>query len=76
MPPKKQSSSLGKAMIKSRFRNNNRQINADGSIFHTTDIDDSWKTMQSITQEDDLEAFLRTAQLAGTEFTAGRRVNL
>ena len=28
--------------------------------------------MQSITQENDLEAFLSTAALAGTEFTAGR----
>ena len=27
--------------------------------------------MQSITQENDLEAFLSTAALAGTEFTAG-----
>lgn len=31
----------------------------------------SWTRMQSITQENDLEAFLNTAQLAGTEFTAG-----
>jgi hypothetical protein len=27
--------------------------------------------MQSITQENDLEAFLTTATLAGTDFTAG-----
>lgn len=27
--------------------------------------------MQSITQENDLDAFLTTAELAGTEFTAG-----
>jgi hypothetical protein len=27
--------------------------------------------MNSITQENDLEAFLTTAQLAGTDFTAG-----
>ena len=38
-------------------------------------MDDShsaaWTRFQSITQENDLEAFLNTAQLAGTEFTAG-----
>ncbi|KAI8916911.1 hypothetical protein BC831DRAFT_485586 [Entophlyctis helioformis] len=42
---------------------------------HTTDINDSttnWVNMQSITQENDLDAFLSTAQLAGTEFTAER----
>jgi large subunit GTPase 1 len=37
-------------------------------------IDDdrpNWLKMQSITQENDLDEFLRTAELAGTEFTAG-----
>lgn len=29
--------------------------------------------MQSITQENDLDAFLSTAALAGTDFTAGKR---
>jgi len=28
--------------------------------------------MQSITHENDLDAFLHTAQLAGTEFKAGK----
>jgi len=32
--------------------------------------------MQSITQENDLEAFLHTAQLAGTDFTAGKCFNM
>lgn len=41
---------------------------------HTTDIDSTpkWVKMQSITQENDLDAFLRNAELAGTEFTAGK----
>lgn len=39
---------------------------------HTTDSEEpKWVKMQSITQENDLEAFLTTAALAGTEFTAG-----
>jgi hypothetical protein len=39
------------------------------------DVDDSpkWVSLQSITQENDLDAFLRNAELAGTEFTAGTR---
>ncbi|EGF80335.1 hypothetical protein BATDEDRAFT_1375, partial [Batrachochytrium dendrobatidis JAM81] len=36
----------------------------------------NWVNMQSITQENDLEAFLSTAQLAGTEFTAGKKLNV
>jgi large subunit GTPase 1 len=30
--------------------------------------------MQSITQENDLDAFLSTAALAGTDFTAGTKI--
>jgi large subunit GTPase 1 len=30
--------------------------------------------MQSITQENDLDAFLSTAELAGTDFTAGKKI--
>lgn len=46
-------------------------------IKHTTDIEEpKWVKMQSITQENDLEAFLSTAELAGTEFTAGLSVVL
>lgn len=47
------------------------------TLRHTTELLDSastaWQTnYTSITQESDLEAFLSTAQLAGTEFTAER----
>jgi len=31
----------------------------------------SWTKLQSITQQRDLDEFLSTAQLAGTQFTAG-----
>jgi hypothetical protein len=37
---------------------------------YTTDID-STSRLKSVTQERDLDAFLNSAQLAGTEFTAG-----
>jgi large subunit GTPase 1 len=40
---------------------------------HTTETDEgpNWVKLQSVTQEGDLDAFLHTAELAGTEFTAG-----
>jgi large subunit GTPase 1 len=40
------------------------------AIQYTTDIDTSSR-LQSVTQEKDLDEFLNTARLAGTEFTAG-----
>ncbi|TPX72787.1 hypothetical protein SpCBS45565_g00098 [Spizellomyces sp. 'palustris'] len=72
LPTSKKKAGLGKALMRTRF-NGNTQVNPDGSIRHTTEVDEStsnWTKMQSITQENDLEAFLNTAQLAGTEFTA------
>jgi large subunit GTPase 1 len=56
---------LGKALKKSRF--NKQIIHADGSTRHTTDIIEN---LGSITQENDLEAFLSNAKLADTDFTA------
>ncbi|KAI9488435.1 hypothetical protein BDB00DRAFT_848046 [Zychaea mexicana] len=72
MPPKgkKQQSTLGRAVIKSRFQGQ-RAIKVDEGRLHTTESEEpNWVKMQSITQENDLEAFLSTAALAGTEFTA------
>ncbi|KAI9017103.1 P-loop containing nucleoside triphosphate hydrolase protein [Gaertneriomyces semiglobifer] len=72
MPTSKKKAGLGKALMRSRFTSNTH-VNPDGSIRHTAEVDDSttnWTKMQSITQENDLEAFLSTAQLAGTDFTA------
>ncbi|KAJ3208911.1 hypothetical protein HDU67_006486 [Dinochytrium kinnereticum] len=77
--PKKKSSStnLGKALINNRFKtqhnvNGSRmKVNPDGSMVkHTTEDEKNWAKMQSITQENDLDAFLSSATLAGTEFTA------
>ncbi|KAJ2860059.1 hypothetical protein FB639_005683, partial [Coemansia asiatica] len=74
MPPRsKISSSLGKAIIRKRFEGKRRPTERDTEL-HTTDMDDgpSWTKLQSITQQGDLEEFLHTAELAGTEFTAER----
>lgn len=38
---------------------------------YTTDVDSTTR-LQSITQERDLDEFLSTATLAGTNFTAGK----
>ncbi|KAI9339614.1 P-loop containing nucleoside triphosphate hydrolase protein, partial [Obelidium mucronatum] len=70
---------LGKSLIRNRFQTNvdkglRMKVNPDGSsVKHTTETDETtknWIKMQSITQENDLDAFLTTATLAGTEFTA------
>ncbi|TPX37708.1 hypothetical protein SmJEL517_g00537 [Synchytrium microbalum] len=66
---KKKKTGLGKALMRSRF-STATHVNPDGSLRHTTDLDDSTISLKSITQETDLDAFLTTAQLAGTEFTA------
>ncbi|KNE72692.1 hypothetical protein AMAG_16450 [Allomyces macrogynus ATCC 38327] len=66
-------SGLGKAIIRKRFQGNRPQ---DGDQkLHTTEVNDgpAWVRLQSITQEGDLDEFLHTAELAGTEFTAERQ---
>ena len=63
---------LGKALMRQRFKNgHNAIINPDGSIRHTHDPESLVVNMKSVTQENDLEAFLTTATLAGTDFVAG-----
>ncbi|CAG8452289.1 15921_t:CDS:10 [Dentiscutata erythropus] len=62
---------LGKAIIRDRFKGNSRPKDGDTAL-HTTDLNDGakWTKLQSITQQSDLDEFLSTAQLAGTQFTA------
>ena len=42
---------------------------------HTSELDDGYDwnklNLRSVTEENQLDEFLRTAELAGTEFTAG-----
>ena len=46
---------------------------------HTSELDDGldWNklNLRSVTEESQLDEFLRTAELAGTEFTAGEPVS-
>ncbi|KAG0230758.1 hypothetical protein BGW41_002394 [Actinomortierella wolfii] len=71
LPKSKHKTGLGNAILKARFKGRSRPRDGDEKL-HTADLDDGakWTRMQSVTQEGDLEAFLSTAELAGTEFTA------
>lgn len=44
-------------------------------VKYTTDLDPTSR-LKSVTQEKDLDEFFSTAQLAGTEFTAGASPSL
>ncbi|KAJ1917520.1 hypothetical protein H4219_003153 [Mycoemilia scoparia] len=74
MPPKSKTlkGNLGRAIIKKRFQG--RDPDDYTATLHSTELPDgpSWTRLQSITQQGDLEEFLHTAELAGTEFTAER----
>ena len=47
---------------------------------HSSEVDDGYEwgrlNLQSVTEESRLDEFLSTAQLAGTEFTAGQFVHV
>ncbi|EPQ60470.1 kinase-like protein [Gloeophyllum trabeum ATCC 11539] len=62
-------SGLGRAIINRKTQDARR---AQESGLYTTDID-STARLRSVTQENDLDEFLNTAQLAATDFTAERR---
>ncbi|EMD41943.1 hypothetical protein CERSUDRAFT_147367 [Gelatoporia subvermispora B] len=71
-PPKGKNpnpSGLGRAIINKQVKD---ARHARETGLYTTDVDSTTR-LQSITQERDLDEFLNTAQLAGTQFTAERR---
>uniref|UniRef100_A0A182MT11 Large subunit GTPase 1 homolog n=1 Tax=Anopheles culicifacies TaxID=139723 RepID=A0A182MT11_9DIPT len=71
---KKKANQLGRSLIKDRFGHGNRKTVADGSMLHTTEVQDGYDwgrlNLQSVTEESSFQEFLRTAELAGTEFQA------
>ncbi|XP_052888330.1 large subunit GTPase 1 homolog [Anopheles moucheti] len=71
---KKKANQLGRTLIKDRFGHGNRKTVADGSMLHTTEVQDGYDwgrlNLQSVTEESSFQEFLRTAELAGTEFQA------
>jgi len=68
MAPKKRNlnpSGLGRAIINQKFKD--AKYARDNHLY-TTDLDTT--KLKSVTHQNDLDEFLNTAQLAGTEFTA------
>ncbi|ESO88812.1 hypothetical protein LOTGIDRAFT_165229 [Lottia gigantea] len=67
---------LGRTIIKDRFRGKNKSGGTGGkqNYLHTTELNDGYDwgrlNLQSVTEQSNLEDFLSTAELAGTEFTA------
>lgn len=71
---KTKSSDLGRALIKNRFGHHFRRKVDNNTMLHTTEIQDGYDwgrlNLASVTEESSLHDFLRTAELAGTEFQA------
>lgn len=70
---KKNANTLGNAVIRSKHGGKGRR--GQQSFLHTSEIDDGYNwgrlNLQSVTEQSALDDFLNTAELAGTEFTAG-----
>ncbi|XP_062621737.1 large subunit GTPase 1 homolog [Saccostrea cucullata] len=73
MGRKKTGGNLGKTLIKDRFGKKNI-VKRDDSFLHTSELQDGYDwgrlNLQSVTEQSNLDDFLATAELAGTEFTA------
>lgn len=69
----KQKGGLGKTLIKDRFGSHVAHTKSD-SYLHTSELGDGldWNriNLKSVTEENTLDEFLATAELAGTEFAA------
>uniref|UniRef100_A0A0A1XL09 Large subunit GTPase 1 homolog n=1 Tax=Zeugodacus cucurbitae TaxID=28588 RepID=A0A0A1XL09_ZEUCU len=65
---------LGRALIKNRFGQQHRRRVDNDTMLHTTEIQDGYDwgrlNLASVTEESSFHDFLRTAELAGTEFQA------
>ncbi|XP_055301961.1 large subunit GTPase 1 homolog [Sitodiplosis mosellana] len=74
MGKKSKGGNLGRALIRDRFGQGHRRTVDNNSMLHTTEIQDGYDwgrlNLQSVTEESSFQEFLRTAELAGTEFQA------
>ncbi|ALC48216.1 ns3 [Drosophila busckii] len=65
---------LGRQLIKDRFGSTQRRKVDNDTMLHTTELQDGYDwgrlNLSSVTEESSFNAFLRTAELAGTEFQA------
>ncbi|XP_039280154.1 large subunit GTPase 1 homolog [Nilaparvata lugens] len=73
MGKKGKSNVLGRALIKDKLHSSRGKKSTD-SILHTAELGDGYDwaclNVKSVTEEDSLQEFLSTAELAGTEFQA------
>ncbi|KAH0624309.1 hypothetical protein JD844_008013 [Phrynosoma platyrhinos] len=71
--PKKPAAGLGRSLIREQGQGRGRQGGRDAWL-HTSDLNDGYDwgrlNLQSVTEQNSLEEFLATAELAGTEFVA------
>ncbi|CCH42603.1 Large subunit GTPase 1 [Wickerhamomyces ciferrii] len=64
---------LGRSIANVRAKENRVEYLPDGEMRFTTDKhEDSWVKLRSVTQENALDEFLNTAELADTDFTADK----
>ncbi|KZO92805.1 putative LSG1-large-subunit GTPase [Calocera viscosa TUFC12733] len=72
MPPKskKENHGLGRAIINKKVKD--AKLAYENGELHTTDFE-KYTKLNSVTQERDLDEFLSTAQLAGTDFVAEKQ---
>ncbi|KAG4071382.1 hypothetical protein HA402_004086 [Bradysia odoriphaga] len=74
MGKKSKASNLGRSLIRDRFNHGGRRTVDNNSMLHTTEVQDGYDwgrlNLQSVTEESSFQEFLRTAELAGTEFQA------
>ncbi|XP_017870472.1 PREDICTED: large subunit GTPase 1 homolog isoform X2 [Drosophila arizonae] len=70
----KAGTNLGRQLIKDRFGHTPRRKVDNDTMLHTTELQDGYDwgrlNLSSVTEESSFNAFLRTAELAGTEFQA------
>eukprot|EP00051_Salpingoeca_urceolata_P025251 m.450079 g.450079 ORF g.450079 m.450079 type:complete len:207 (-) comp20320_c0_seq25:1711-2331(-) len=74
---KKPEKGLAKSLIRDRFKGqrHHNSGNGEAALVHTSDLNDGYdwgRTTESVTEQGNLDEFLATAELAGTEFTAER----
>ncbi|XP_031638283.1 large subunit GTPase 1 homolog [Contarinia nasturtii] len=74
MGKKSKANNLGRSLIRDRFGQGHRRTVDNNSMLHTTELQDGYDwgrlNLQSVTEESSFQEFLRTAELAGTEFQA------
>ncbi|CAG0888990.1 unnamed protein product [Darwinula stevensoni] len=73
---KSKKTGLGRTIIKDRFSGSRRSTHGE-SMLHTADLQDGYDwnrlKLKSVTENNQLDDFLSTAELAGTEFTAEKQ---